>query len=351
MMQPCDFKRHRLYSLCPTISSPTQKWSIFTTYSVLLHDFKTKKHFQCASKAKNVKTSDRDQRLSTHKMSAVLSHSINNDTRANIELFLKEKEEKGHRTGDARSRYSSVSNASNNWDQFYRRHRTNFFKDRHYMEDEFPELDSFSQGTKTCNILEAGCGVGNTVLPLVKKHSNIKFFATDFSQKAIQLLNSKVSQLNYEDCKRVEAFVGDISRSSVVSLFQEHEVFCRMNIVMMIFSMSAIPPERHVQTVRNVFDALVPGGVVLFRDYARCDHTQLKFTDDNRLGKNYYVRQDGTLTYFFQKDDLVKMFETNGFDEIESKFVERVLENRHTGDRMSRIWIHARFVKRKKGNV
>ena len=51
--------------------------------------------FQSASKAKNGKTSDRDQRLSTHKMSAVLSHSINYDTRANIESFLKEKEEKG----------------------------------------------------------------------------------------------------------------------------------------------------------------------------------------------------------------------------------------------------------------
>ena len=42
------------------------------------------------------------------------------------------------------------------------------------MEDEFQELETFSQNNKSCSILEAGCGVG-TALPLIKKHASINF--------------------------------------------------------------------------------------------------------------------------------------------------------------------------------
>lgn len=32
--------------------------------------------------------------------------------------------------------------AALNWDKFYRSNKTNFFKDRHYLDREFPELSS-----------------------------------------------------------------------------------------------------------------------------------------------------------------------------------------------------------------
>lgn len=40
---------------------------------------------------------------------------------------------------------------------------------------------------------------------------------------------------------------------------------------------------------------------MLFRDYGLNDHAMQRFKAANRLGKNFYVRQDGTRSYFFSK--------------------------------------------------
>lgn len=89
--------------------------------------------------------------------------------------------------------------AKKNWDLFYKRNTTNFFKDRHWITREFPELlrtiseldqrsrDS-QQTEKRLVLLEAGCGVGNTVFPLLEENSNLFIYACDFSPRAIDFV-------------------------------------------------------------------------------------------------------------------------------------------------------------------
>ena len=96
--------------------------------------------------------------------------------------------------------------AKKNWDLFYKRNSTHFFKDRHWITREFPELlepllecdrhdDGGSGGVGGGGggraqrvYLEAGCGVGNTVFPLMEENKELFVCACDFSPKAIQLL-------------------------------------------------------------------------------------------------------------------------------------------------------------------
>ena len=65
--------------------------------------------------------------------------------------------------------------AQKNWDLFYKRNETNFFKDRHWTTREFSELigDGLSDngdlvGRKR-TLLEVGCGVGNFAFPLLEE--------------------------------------------------------------------------------------------------------------------------------------------------------------------------------------
>lgn len=68
-------------------------------------------------------------------------------------------------------------------EQFYRRNADRFFKDRHYFDREFPELVS---GPHV--VLEVGCGVGNTVFPLLDLNPQITAYACDFSATAVDLV-------------------------------------------------------------------------------------------------------------------------------------------------------------------
>eukprot|EP00696_Hemimastix_kukwesjijk_P013289 gnl/Hemi2/26652_TR8945_c0_g1_i1.p1 gnl/Hemi2/26652_TR8945_c0_g1~~gnl/Hemi2/26652_TR8945_c0_g1_i1.p1 ORF type:complete len:173 (+),score=36.15 gnl/Hemi2/26652_TR8945_c0_g1_i1:51-569(+) len=76
--------------------------------------------------------------------------------------------------------------AGRNWNKFYQRNENRFFKDRHYLLDEFDELRDAVMPV----LLEIGCGVGNAVFPLLETHPTVRVFACDFSAKAIEIVKS-----------------------------------------------------------------------------------------------------------------------------------------------------------------
>ena len=85
--------------------------------------------------------------------------------------------------------------AQRNWDLFYKRNETNFFKDRHWTTREFEEI--LAEEGVSCDsearrkiLLEVGCGVGNLAFPLIQERLPLYVYCCDFSPRAVQFVKN-----------------------------------------------------------------------------------------------------------------------------------------------------------------
>ncbi|MEE6466223.1 hypothetical protein FKM82_006879 [Ascaphus truei] len=171
--------------------------------------------------------------------------------------------------------------AQRNWDLFYKRNSTNFFKDRHWTTREFEELKACREfENQSLTILEAGCGVGNCLFPLLEEDPGFFLYACDFSPRAVDFVK-----------------------------------------------------------------VLKPGGCVLFRDYGLYDHAMLRFKSGSKLGEHFYVRQDGTRSYFFTEEHLSCLFSAAGYTRVSNEYVLRETVNKKEGLCVPRVFVQSKFHK------
>ncbi|KAI8139091.1 S-adenosyl-L-methionine-dependent methyltransferase [Fennellomyces sp. T-0311] len=227
--------------------------------------------------------------------------------------------------------------AAKNWDIFYKRNTTKFFKDRHWTDREFEEL-VFKEGQQL-RCLEVGCGVGNFVFPALAENANLFIYACDFSKRAVEMVKSNA---NYDEA-RCHAFVCDLTIDPLTDNVPAES----LDLVSALFVFSAIPPEKMASAIQNLYKVMKPGGHVLFRDYGLYDEAQIKFSkaSDKKLDENLYVRQDGTMSYFFSVDDLAARFEAEGFKTIVNEYIYRETTNRRLELNVDRIFVQAKFQK------
>lgn len=148
---------------------------------------------------------------------------------------------------DERQKYEDEANLF--WDAFYDIHQNKFFKDRHWLFTEFPELkaERIDNDDSRCadngeeiKIFEIGCGVGNTIFPILKYNNDprLRLFGCDFSAKAIDILR------NHEefDANRCNVFVLDATAEqwNQSTPFEENSI----DIIVLIFVLSAIHPSK-----------------------------------------------------------------------------------------------------------
>ncbi|RWS03042.1 methyltransferase-like protein, partial [Dinothrombium tinctorium] len=235
--------------------------------------------------------------------------------------------------------------AKKNWDLFYKRNSTRFFKDRHWTTREFGELcgDHFASNRETRpKLLEIGAGVGNFIFPLIEENTNFYIYACDFSPVAVNLIKSNPLYNESTVCK---AFVADITSDQFISDCRNHCSEGEVDVVSLIFVLSAINPEKMPAVVKNIFEVLKPGGIVIFRDYGIYDHAMLRFKNGHKLSENFYVRQDGTRAYYFSEDILSSLFENANFEILINRYVLRDTVNKKEGISVPRVFIQAKFMK------
>ncbi|CAG8536984.1 7642_t:CDS:2 [Acaulospora morrowiae] len=226
-----------------------------------------------------------------------------------VKSMLPEEQEKYHQQ------------AAEYWNDFYRHNENKFFKDRQWLKVEFPEL---VEATKL------GCGAGNTMFPLLAENKNPELFiyACDFASNAVDVV---MNNQDYDPSK-CKAFVWDLTSDRIPECIEQGS----LDIVVLIFVMSAIRPQDWNQVIENVYKMLKPGGLVLFRDYGRYDMVQLRFKEGRMISDNFYARGD---------EEIEALWGTR-FTLEQNAVDRRLIVNRHRKLQMYRIWLQGKFRKR-----
>ena len=228
-----------------------------------------------------------------------------------------------------------IDNQNKNWEKFYKFNKTNFFKDRHYILEEFLELKNDKRDKIT--LLDMGCGVGNSFYPLLIRLPNLYVNAFDFSKRAVNM--SKTHPLYEKEKYRINVYDLDLVKDDIPNKNNDYGI--------LMFVLSAIKPEEHEKVVEKISKVINKGGILYFRDYARYDMAQLRFAKrkKNKVGDNLYMRKDKTLSYFFDKKEIEDLFIKYGFSIVNSNLICRLIENRKENKKMHRLWLQIKFKK------
>ncbi len=245
-----------------------------------------------------------------------------------------------------------LEETSKNWNRFYKKNNRNFFKDRHYLGKEFGEYigvkvkehEELSKKIKVSQpplLLEVGCGVGNSLFPLMREFPELRFVGCDYSDVAIKLLRERLEALTPEttmfppgavqvgediivdsrtenvstgadndepvllgadndeqeipgdDLSPEEALADDHSpipfaSSRLTSLVLDatdsvdarkklRPFYGKCDVVLLLYCLSAVDPTKQQPVADTIFELLKPGGILLFRDYGKTDWAEKRF--------------------------------------------------------------------------
>ncbi|MGH0126241.1 UNVERIFIED_CONTAM: hypothetical protein FKN15_000495 [Acipenser sinensis] len=223
------------------------------------------------------------------------------------------------------------SRANEFWNGFYKHHENRFFKDRHWLFTEFPELVP-NRGAVELEHRQApsqGQGDGRSSTQL-KDHNSAEMEQANCSDKDTMILTEHdfpgssatyrilETHLDYTP-ERCFAFVHDLCDETTSFPVPKES----LDVIILIFVLSAVHPDKMQNAVSRLSELLKPGGMILLRDYGRYDMAQLRF----------------------KKDELGAIFTRAGLEKVQNLVDRRLQVNRGKQLTMYRIWIQCKYRK------
>uniref|UniRef100_A0A8C1N3P5 tRNA N(3)-cytidine methyltransferase n=1 Tax=Cyprinus carpio TaxID=7962 RepID=A0A8C1N3P5_CYPCA len=245
--------------------------------------------------------------------------------------------------------------ANEYWNDFYTIHENRFFKDRHWLFTEFPELAPQRKPPRDAeeNLLNGeevpsthtdtefpGASASYPRLLTLSKNLRSAFIADLYACFNSSFFFFWQSNPEY-DPSRCHAFVHDMSDTSAEYPIPDHS----LDVIVLIFVLSALHPQKMQNSINRLARLLKPGGVLLLRDYGRYDMAQLRFKKGRCLSENFYVRGDGTRVYFFTQDELHDLFSSAGLEKVQNMVDRRLQVNRGKQLTMYRVWVQCKYRK------
>mmetsp|Transcript_6389 Transcript_6389/g.39845 ORF Transcript_6389/g.39845 Transcript_6389/m.39845 type:complete len:303 (-) Transcript_6389:945-1853(-) len=232
------------------------------------------------------------------------------------------------------------------WEAFHGQlHATGrFFRPRRYLLAAFNDL---RREVPSLRVLELGCGSGSAAIPLLQQNRTVTVYAADFCKAALEAAERNAEDAGIHDGRFVPLIYDPTDPNG--DPWRNLEVKPKLDGITMLFMLSAVRPKDMKIVLESANRLLMPGGKVFFRDYGLYDLTQLRFPPESMLGEKLYRRQDGTLAYFFEVEELRAMFEEAGFVPEELDYCCVRQRNRKRQLIMDRVFVHGVF--RKKGTL
>jgi len=234
---------------------------------------------------------------------------------------------------------AAAARQASSWESFHGTLHSSarVYKERRYLLKEFEELQC-----PGIRVLEMGCGNGSSALAVLRDNPTAEVWACDFSPAAVEHVKDTAEHGGYAG--RCTSFVWDPATEAEPAAAAGLAEGC-IDVVLLVFTLSAVPPSRMGHLLAAASRLLAPGGRIFLRDYGSLDLAMLRFPPAQRLGEHLYMRSDGTLSYFFTAEAARGALEGAGFDTEEAEYHTVSLKNRRNNKEMRRVFLHGKFRK------
>lgn len=189
------------------------------------------------------------------------------------------------------------------------------------MSKAFPVLDGLS-GKR---VIDLGCGAGACLGVTATRAKEV--LCVDVSTMALELVKEKFPMVDTLQCD-LQGDGTELPRNWA-------------DLGLLVFTLSALRPDRQIEALRHCAATLKPGGVLLFRDYGMFDHVQTK-EHTMRVGECTIQKGDGVLCTFFDLEFIIMAFGVAGLTLHEPpKYCTVKNLNRKTGEELFRVFVQA----------